>query len=187
MGASGYLGEKPKFLNETAAWAPNCPKMTPKHAQQYSIVVVSTTVHYLGAIRSFWGDEKGETSPSVFTKINFDVMQIFWNLMYVHMDRHWDTTSIYTSVYKTVKCIVVLFIKPVYSTCIHRINFNQIEKLTYNKGWKVNFNSGENRQTHTHTVTRHCIVDAAPFAAKNNLFLKEKKIYISSSIQTMVW
>ena len=36
--------------------------MTPKHPQKYSIVVVSTTAHYLGAKRSFWGEEKGETS-----------------------------------------------------------------------------------------------------------------------------
>ena len=49
--------------------APNCPKMTPKHAQQYSIVVVSTTVHYLGALRWFWGDEKGKTSPKLLILI----------------------------------------------------------------------------------------------------------------------
>ena len=36
--------------------------MTPKQPQKNSVVVISTTAHYLGAKRSFWGEEKGETS-----------------------------------------------------------------------------------------------------------------------------
>jgi len=35
--------------------------MTPKQPQQYSIVVVSTTVNYLGAFMSFLGEENGVT------------------------------------------------------------------------------------------------------------------------------
>ena len=46
------------------------PKMTPKQPQQYSIVVVSTTVHYLGVFRSFLGEERVETSPKLFNLDN---------------------------------------------------------------------------------------------------------------------
>ena len=50
-------------------FAVNSPKMTPKHPQQYSIVVVSSTVYYLGAFRSFWGEERGETRPKLLILI----------------------------------------------------------------------------------------------------------------------
>ena len=40
-----------------------------KHPQQYSIVVVSTTVQYLGPFRSFLGEERGETSPKLLILI----------------------------------------------------------------------------------------------------------------------
>ena len=43
--------------------AQNGPKMTTKWPQQYSMVVVSTTGHYLGAIRTILGEERGKTSP----------------------------------------------------------------------------------------------------------------------------
>ena len=46
-------------------FAKNDPKMTPKHHQKYSIDMVSTTVYYLGAFRSFWGEERGETRPKL--------------------------------------------------------------------------------------------------------------------------
>ena len=36
-------------------FALNSPKMTLKHPQQYSLVVVSSTVHYFVAVRSFLG------------------------------------------------------------------------------------------------------------------------------------
>ena len=42
-------------------FAPNSPKMTSKPPQQYSIVMVSTTVNYLGAFMSFLGEENGVT------------------------------------------------------------------------------------------------------------------------------
>ena len=42
-------------------FALNGPKMTLKHPQQYSIVMVSTTVNYLGAFMSFLGEENGVT------------------------------------------------------------------------------------------------------------------------------
>ena len=45
--------------------------MTTKQPQQYSIVVVSTTVHYLGALRSFLGEERVETSPKLLIWITY--------------------------------------------------------------------------------------------------------------------
>ena len=48
--------------------------MTLKHPQQYSIVVVSTTVYYFGAFRSFWGEEWGETRP----KLLFLITDVLW-------------------------------------------------------------------------------------------------------------
>ena len=45
--------------------------MTPKQPQQYSIVVVRTTVHYLGAFRSFLGEEMVETSPKLLIWIPY--------------------------------------------------------------------------------------------------------------------
>ena len=86
----GYLGhfgqEKGvksvlKWLQEFAFGPPNGlkfalngPKMTPKCPQQYSIVVVSTTVYYLGAFRSFWGEERGETR----SKLLIFITDIAW-------------------------------------------------------------------------------------------------------------
>ena len=65
-----------KWLQEFAFGPPNGlkfalngPKMTPKYPQQYSIVVVSTTVYYLGAFRSFWGEERGETRSKLLILI----------------------------------------------------------------------------------------------------------------------
>ena len=52
-------------------FVPKGPKMTPKQPQQYSIVVVSTTVHYLGAFRSFLGEERVETSPKLLIWITY--------------------------------------------------------------------------------------------------------------------
>ena len=46
-------------------FVPNGPKMNHKPPQQYSIFVVSTTVHYLGVFRSFLGEERVETSPKL--------------------------------------------------------------------------------------------------------------------------
>ena len=40
--------------------------MTPNQPQQYSIILASTTIHYLGAFRSFLGEERVETSPKLF-------------------------------------------------------------------------------------------------------------------------
>ena len=50
-------------------FALNGPKMTPKQPQQYSIVVVSTTVYFLGALMSFSGEERGEIRPKLFILI----------------------------------------------------------------------------------------------------------------------
>ena len=50
--------------------------MTPKQPQQYSVVVVSTTVHYLGALRSFLGEERVETSP----KLSIWITYVAWFL-----------------------------------------------------------------------------------------------------------
>ena len=58
-------------LKINSKFVPNRPKMTPKHPQQYSIVVVSTTVHYLGALRSFLGEERVETSPKLLIWITY--------------------------------------------------------------------------------------------------------------------
>ena len=52
-------------------FVPKGPKMTPKQPQQYSIVVVSTTVHYLGAFRSFLVEESVETSPKLLIWITY--------------------------------------------------------------------------------------------------------------------
>jgi len=63
----------PKMASRTlfwvSKWTQNGPKMTPKQPQQYSIVVVSTTVYYLGAFRSFWGEERGETRSKLLILI----------------------------------------------------------------------------------------------------------------------
>ena len=56
-------------LKINSKFVPNGPKMTPKQPQQYSIVVVSTTVHYLGAFRSFLGEEWGETRPELLISV----------------------------------------------------------------------------------------------------------------------
>ena len=53
---------EPKF-------ALNGPKMTPKHPQQHSMVVVSATVYYFAAFRSFLGEERGETRPKLLILI----------------------------------------------------------------------------------------------------------------------
>ena len=58
-------------LKINSKFVPNCPKMTPKQPQQYSIVVVLTTVHYLGAFRSFLGEEMVETSPKLLIWIPY--------------------------------------------------------------------------------------------------------------------
>ena len=57
-----------KWLQLPAIWhpnglefAPNSRKMTSKPPQQYSIVIVSTTVNYLGAFMSFLAEENGVT------------------------------------------------------------------------------------------------------------------------------
>ena len=78
-----FLSEKgvksaPNWPQLLAVWllnglkfVPKGPKMTPKQPQQYSIVVVSTTVHYLGAFRSFLVEESVETSPKLLIWITY--------------------------------------------------------------------------------------------------------------------
>ena len=88
-GYLGNFGQKKgvksvlKWLQELALGPPNGlkftvngPKMTPKHPQQYSIVVVSTTV-YLGVFSSFWVEERGETRPKLLILIT-DIAWFFY-------------------------------------------------------------------------------------------------------------